>query len=99
MPRNASPEAREIVRMCEIRRCRAALPHDHFKYLRCWWYGVRSKALVRIWGRGARLPQLGSGRSRAGRGRGAVREALTSQTLLPRSPRVTNTLGSRNSFL
>lgn len=33
LPRNVSPEVREIVRMCEIRHCRAALPHDHFKYL------------------------------------------------------------------
>lgn len=33
VPRNVSPEVREIVRMCEIRHRRAALPHDRFKYL------------------------------------------------------------------
>lgn len=33
LPRNVSPEVREIVRMCEIRHRRAALLHDHFKYL------------------------------------------------------------------
>lgn len=33
LPRNVSPEVREIVRMCEIRHRRAALLRDHFKYL------------------------------------------------------------------